>query len=407
MRPTRVWGCCTDRSVECRVVAALRYEHSHVPPLPADTCQLHSHPPLLRLVGARPPLGETSFSHVSAPATGTLNAADMIDDAAPVTPPPPLASLTDLTTFRLTRLLSSNKDVAHMLGTFPPHPASAILTLRATKLSSELIHHFIDSLSLTHDDNSRPPRLTLRHANDIYYSFVTASSVLPNHIDVIFPATDKHIASLSTQQADVLLLETPQLYSAIHQPYIQQQLAAPTHLTWLYNILAGTSEADRVVGRTDEWVAVAQPEWDMHSLDTLHVIVVPHTRGITSLRALNASHLPLLAAMREGIVHVLSDKCGVSADELLLYLHYPPSFYHLHVHVAHVSVSASLSSQVNKAVDLYEVEQQLQRDGRWYEQCTIRCRVRGSHPLATMTQHKHSGEMSSVIEQCTERSSLT
>ena len=300
--------------------------------------------------------------------------------------PPSLAALTDLSTFRLTRLLRTDKDVAHLLGTFTPHPAPAILTLRATKLSSELITQFVASFTASGDD---PPRLTLRHSNDIYYSFTTRTLVLPNHIDVIYPANDKQIAFCSAQRNDVLVLETAQLYNTIHLPYIEQQLATPSHLTWLYNILAGTSEADRVIARTNHWVTVAQPEWDLRSLDTLHVIVIPHTRGITSLRALNATHLPLLAAMREGIVQALREKYGVlSAEELLIYVHYPPSFYHLHLHVVHVSGGASVSSAVNKAVDLYEIEQQLQRDGRWYEQSTIRCRVRGGHKLVEMAQQQ-------------------
>ena len=195
----------------------------------------------------------------------------------------------------------------------------------------------------------------------------------------------------------MIVWETAQLYSAVHWPYIQQQLSEPSHLTWLYNILDGRSEVDRTIGRTDDWVAVAQPEWDMHSLDTLHVLLLPHTRHITSLRALNTTHLPLLASMRSGVVRLLAERCGVSsADELLMYVHYPPSFYHLHVHVVHVSVSASMGSVVNKAVDVWEIEQQLQRDGRWYEQCMIRCRVRGGHALAAMAQQQQSGEGGAV-----------
>jgi len=309
----------------------------------------------------------------------------MVETATAATEAPPsLASLTDLSTFRLTRLLRSDKDAAHILGTFTPHPAPSIVTLRATKLSTELVTQFVASLTAT----DTTARLTLRHANDIYYSFLASTSVLPNHIDVIYPANDKHVAFLSSQQPDTLLLETPHLYTAHHLPYIQQQLATPSHLAWLYNILDGSSEADRTVDRTDQYVAVAQPEWDMHSLDTLHVIVIPHNRTIPSLRSLNATHLPLLATLRTGIAATLHTRCGVPADQLLFFLHYPPSFYHLHVHVVHVSVSASLSMAVNKAVDLDEVEQQLQRDGRWYEQCTIRCRVRGGHVLAGMAQQQ-------------------
>ena len=310
-----------------------------------------------------------------------------------------LASLTDLSTFRFTRLLRSDNDVAHLLGTFPPDPAPAILTLRATKLSSHLIDDFVSTLSSdavsSNSPLSTPPRLALRHVNDIYHSFTATHSALPSHVDIIHPATEQHITQLSVQQPDVLVVETPHLYRTVHLPYIERQLSQPSHLAWLSHILDGSSEAERVLGRTDEWVAVAQPEWDMRSLDTLHALVIPQARGLTSLRALNAAHLPLFAAMREGVVRALGDRCGVkSATELLMFVHYPPSFYHLHVHVVHVSAGASLTSSVNRAVDVFDIEQQLQRDGRWYEQCSIRCRVRDGHALAATAQQQQAEQVS-------------
>ena len=316
----------------------------------------------------------------------------MFDEPAALEAPVSLASLNDLSTFRLTRLLRADKDVTHILGTFTPHPTRAILTLRPTKLSTKLVSTLIDSFTAAASTAAAapPPRLILRHANDIYYSFISPSAVLPCHIDIQYPADDKLVASLSSHDTDVLLLETAHLYTTVHLPYIQQQLASPNHLAWLYNILAGSSETDRIIVRCNDYVAVAQPEWDLHSLDTLHVLVIPHTRTITSLRALNAAHLPLLAAMRRGVLQALRERCGeqCTEEQLLMYVHYPPSFYHLHVHVQHVSVTPTVGSAVNRAVDLYDIEQQLQRDGRWYEQCSIRCRVPGGHVLAEVARQQ-------------------
>ena len=314
----------------------------------------------------------------------------------PDTPPLTLASLTDLTTFKLTRTLRLDKDVAHLLGTFKPRPAPAILTIRATKFTTALITSLIATLTSptpttttnTTTTTQHLQQLTLRHANDIYYSFVLSatSASLPNHIDIICPCEQKHITFLSSSQPDTILIESPHHYATIHHPYIQQQLSSQHHLSWLYNILDGNSEQDRTILRTEQCVVVAQPEWDMHSLDSLHVLVLPTQRsGLTSLRALRSEHLPLLAAMREAVVGVLSsERYGVLSgeSELLMYLHYPPSFYHLHVHVVHVTAAATVSSSVNKAVDLYEIEQHLEQNGSWYEKCDIRCRIRGGHALA-------------------------
>lgn len=146
--------------------------------------------------------------------------------------PPSLATLTDLTTFKLTRKLRVDNEAAHLLGTFTPHPAPAILTIRATKLSTELVDNLITTLnttatSTTTTTTTPAPQLTLRHANDIYYSFILTAT-LPNHIDIIYPCTDKHIAFLSSTLIDTLVTETPTLYTTTHLPHISTQLASPT-----------------------------------------------------------------------------------------------------------------------------------------------------------------------------------
>ena len=50
----------------------------------------------------------------------------------------------------------------------------------------------------------------------------------------------------------------------------------------------------------------------------------------------------------------MSDKYGVPGQELRLWCHYQPSYYHLHVHCAHVKWDGS-GLQVGKAILLDDI----------------------------------------------------
>lgn len=50
----------------------------------------------------------------------------------------------------------------------------------------------------------------------------------------------------------------------------------------------------------------------------------------------------------------IQERCGVPASQLRLFVHYQPSYYHLHVHFVHVSV-ASHGTSAGKAILLDDV----------------------------------------------------
>ena len=49
------------------------------------------------------------------------------------------------------------------------------------------------------------------------------------------------------------------------------------------------------------------------------------------------------------------DKYGVREDELRVYIHYQPSYYHLHVHFLHVKYDAGAGMAAGKAHLLNDV----------------------------------------------------
>lgn len=81
-------------------------------------------------------------------------------------------------------------------------------------------------------------------------------------------------------------------------------------------------------------------KWD-GSLETLYLLAIPTLRGIKSIRDLDDSHLPLLRNIRdEGTKAIFNKYKGLPESQLRIYLHYQPSFYHLHVHFTYLKYDA-------------------------------------------------------------------
>lgn len=67
---------------------------------------------------------------------------------------------------------------------------------------------------------------------------------------------------------------------------------------WVYNILSGKSEADRVVYSDPDpdtgFVLVPDMKWDQKGTENLYMQALVRKRGILSVRELTGEHLPLL-----------------------------------------------------------------------------------------------------------------
>ena len=75
-------------------------------------------------------------------------------------------------------------------------------------------------------------------------------------------------------------------------------------------------------------------KWDGQPA-TLDILVLARKR-IKSLRELNESHLPLLKNIQETGTEIIKKKYNMPASQLRIYLHYQPSYYHLHVHFSYL-----------------------------------------------------------------------
>lgn len=221
---------------------------------------------------------------------------------------------------------------------------------------------------------SAKSHLRTEFINDIYGNFlcVTDPEVNQLKVTIIYPATEKHIAKYSAH-ARYLLEETADDYQSVTLPHLEQEQLS---LEWLYNILEHRKEKDRIVYEdpSDEVGFILLPDlkWDGKTVEQLYLLALVRPRGIKSLRDLTAAHLPLLRNIKEGGTKAIKERYGISSDHLRVYLHYQPTFYHLHVHFTYLKHDPP-GIHCEKSHLLTTIIENLELIPDYYQRVTLSC----------------------------------
>ncbi|XP_028931606.1 m7GpppX diphosphatase [Ornithorhynchus anatinus] len=226
------------------------------------------------------------------------------------------------------------------------------------------------------------PELQLQLSNDIYSNYHLAPPPQLSGVKatVVFPATAKHLQKYGCQELH-MVEESGEDYTNITLPYLEAQSLS---IQWVYNILDKKAEAERIVYEnpdpSDGFVLLPDLKWDQKQVDDLYLIAICHRRGIRSLRDLTEEHLPLLRNIQREGQEAILQRYGVGPDRLRVYLHYQPSYYHLHVHFTALGHEAP-GTGVERAHLLAEVIENLQLTPRHYQRRTLRYALRADDPL--------------------------
>ena len=152
-----------------------------------------------------------------------------------------------------------------------------------------------------------------------------------------------------------LLAETPGMHAkGSVARFIQQEIARPSK-QWICHIIEGSQEKDEVVLRTDDFVLLPDTErvnryWrsqqpkpvqalmqlskrqPAHARRMLNWLSIVHDRSLRTMRDLRGAHVPMLRLMLKSCMQTIESTTGIPADQVMAYVHYPPSVYQLHVH---------------------------------------------------------------------------
>lgn len=213
--------------------------------------------------------------------------------------------------------------------------------------------------------------------NDVYtwlLAWLQRSASDPGDADVkmtlIRPATQTHIDKYSAQRR-VMVYETPEMYARKVQPWIAS--FPPSRIQWVYNILEHKKEADSILFEDPDlesgFIIVPDLKWDQKTTSSLYIQAIVHNRQLTSLRDLTKDHIGMLQNIKDQASKVAFEKFGLAGVQegkpdgnVRCFLHYHPSYYHLHVHILAASFTSHPGAVVGQAHLLDDVMDLLRLD---------------------------------------------
>ena len=207
--------------------------------------------------------------------------------------------------------------------------------------------------------------------NDIYRKYLT-EDLIQNKIDVelIYPATEKQIDKYRLITYE-LFHETYDLYLKKTLPYINS--IQQKDVTWIFNIFEKKTEEP--IGEAPSKKFLILKDYTVADNDKALIclgIPIPEYSYIKTIRDLTQKELPLLEEFYTEGKKIIAKKFGCKTNEIKAYLHYPPSFYYLHVHYRSVNdPNTTSSSAINRAIDLNEIIQNIKLMSDYYQKIAI------------------------------------
>lgn len=241
----------------------------------------------------------------------------------------------------------------------------------------------------------------------------------------------------------VLVSETPALYaSAGVTGFIEQEVRRPSK-QWINYIIAGDQERDQVILRTDEFVllpdteranrywrprsssssppplfapaaaqAPTQRQWRKHPpcgaraaspvnhcLDarapkmTLNWLGIVLDLKVRTLRDLRGEHAPMLQRMLGDAMTAIEAHASIPRDQVMAYVHYPPSVYQLHVHFSY-PYGQYCHRDAYRVHSLQTIINNLEIDPEYYAKATLQLAMfrHSQHYLALFPQQPSEDE---------------
>lgn len=217
--------------------------------------------------------------------------------------------------------------------------------------------------------------------NDAYKKLCIYPSHPYNKVQVqmIYPATDAHIAKYSFSES-YFLIETYEDWINKTSEHIKKKAF---DLTWVDNILEHKTEVERIVFedqcKSNGFILLPDMKWDGKTIENLYLLAIIHQKQIGSLRDLDNSHIKLLENVRDKSIAAIEAKYNVQKGKIRAYLHYYPSFYHLHIHFTHINYQVPGFPERNHLIN--QVVENLKLDSDYYKKVSLECVVKRNDPL--------------------------
>lgn len=183
-------------------------------------------------------------------------------------------------------------------------------------------------------------------------------------ITIIYPALKEDIQKYTLTEKRRVSESYNDYITHVYPQVIKQDL------TWVQNIFNGISEQENIMYKDDTFTLIPDMKWDRKNMKDLHCLAIARDSNLRSIRSLTAEHLPLLTLLYENTIREIKAKYNVDENQLRVYFHYPPSFWHLHIHFDLIS-SSSKNALSEFAHPFFTVLRNIELVTNYYQRITI------------------------------------
>ena len=255
--------------------------------------------------------------------------------------------------------------------------------------------------------NATPSQLDRKvNGNPIHNSDISKAGCFD--VELISPASERQIQRVMPSNSTSLIEETPDMYNQVVKPHIQSIVDGKS-LNWIFNIIEGKKEKERLLLNHELFIINIDTKWRSHpdafktpreewyqheSTIDLYCLGIIKQKSIATLRDLTRDHIPMLKSLKEEGLKTIEKIYGVKKDQIRVFVHYHPQFYHFHVHFTRLH--NEIGSQVERGHLISDIIQNLELDGDYYANRTISYKLKISSPLYLLVQqHEEKNETTS------------
>ena len=189
-------------------------------------------------------------------------------------------------------------------------------------------------------------------------------------------------------KAKMVIHETASSFAdAPMQEFIQAEIAKKN---WIYKIISGEKEAEHVLFRNEHFVVLPDSE-GFDEQGVLNLMAIFTDTKLMSMRDLRGEHLPMLKSIKDIVTGLMPPEFSSP----MLYFHFIPSVWQLHLHIASPCDYLRTTNSMQKVWFLNDVISNLSIDSEYYRKATITYILPASHELTQLhTRIQRTNEVS-------------
>jgi len=136
---------------------------------------------------------------------------------------------------------------------------------------------------------------------------------------------------------------------------------------WIYNIIDHLAESDDIIFEDTNIIIIPDYKWNKDK-DDLHILGIFKDKKLRSIRDLNESHIEILSLSIQNGINIIKTKYNI--DNLVIYFHYHPSVWQLHVHFMNTKCNSE-SRLIPRAHLAHILIQNLKIDTNYYKKIIL------------------------------------